>query len=374
MQTTVHTMMPSSSSGAAAMNLCGSGSATNVAFVTLLTGAKYAAPAACLPRQLRQVGSTCPIILVYDDDDASLPLPMLHEAFNASSGDRMMPLSTLKARYANAFNNHGLSGPAASPSDVIVGRRLYTSVEKSNLLLKLWLWALPMQRAVFLDIDVVLVRNVDSLLAAQGTLAAVFCEQQLSGIFYNTGVMVFTPSLSKLHELLEVARHIASPWRGFYPWPGERYAEICSPRNEPHAYRRLFPNTSNPFGACRKVHAGRQPLFIQKACESKHTDQSAINHIFGASPSSLPSLPILASPSSGLNAAGGGVRRLLPIFNDNPWTGLNNETHIFHFSGEPKPWAAAALSSLARRMRGLADSRFKAVALWRRRCWVQHGT
>ena len=39
-------------------------------FVTLLTGSRYAAPAACLPVQLRAVNSICRVLLVYNDADA----------------------------------------------------------------------------------------------------------------------------------------------------------------------------------------------------------------------------------------------------------------------------------------------------------------
>ena len=41
------------------------GACASATFVTLLAGKRYATAAACLPRQLRQVQSACPILLVY---------------------------------------------------------------------------------------------------------------------------------------------------------------------------------------------------------------------------------------------------------------------------------------------------------------------
>ena len=34
-------------------------------FVTLVTGARYATAASCLPQMLRNVGSLCPLLLIY---------------------------------------------------------------------------------------------------------------------------------------------------------------------------------------------------------------------------------------------------------------------------------------------------------------------
>ena len=307
------------------------GDCGNSSFVTVLTGEKYVAAAACLPAQLRYVGSTCQLLLLYDDADASLPLPLLQQSYGV---DRMIPVSTLKARVA-----------------ATTGRRLYTSSDYTNLFLKLWLWALPIKRAVFLDLDVVIVQNIDDLLRVDAALAAVFCTVA-GGIYYNTGIMAFEPSLYHLRELLWHVRFVGSPWHGFHPHGDEVYADICAPIHDPFAHKILFANATNPFSTCRQAFGpGKQPIHIQKACESKHTDQSIINHVLAGRKDNLWGRPVV---------------RLSTRYNDNPWTGLLNDTRIFHFAGEPKPWAENALRRV--RVHGLADSRYEAVELWRDRC------
>ena len=50
----------------------------NGTFVTMVSGARYAAAAACIPHQLAFVNSQCPLLLIYDEDaDTSLQLPAL---------------------------------------------------------------------------------------------------------------------------------------------------------------------------------------------------------------------------------------------------------------------------------------------------------
>ena len=278
----------------------------NASFATVVSGSKYAAAAACLPRQLQQVKSVCPrMLLVYDDRDTELPMALLTWAYGA---DRMLPLTELQARYQ--------AGRAAS-----TGRRLYASSEVSRLFVKLWIWALPLQRVVFLDADVVLVRNVDELLRVNARLAADYCVH-CTGTFYNTGVMVLAPDLRRLRSLLSMARFVASPWKSFFPQSvGERYVDVCSPRDDPHRYRRLFPNASNPFQTCRSFHGAKRLRYIPKACEDKHGDQSIINQVFGVR----------------------GSTRLSPGYNDVMFQGFNaTTTRILHFSAEPKPWAETA--------------------------------
>ena len=65
-------------------------------FVTFITGARYATAASCLPQMLRNVGSRCPLLLIYNDADTELPLSRLKQAYGKG---QMVPLSHLKAHY-----------------------------------------------------------------------------------------------------------------------------------------------------------------------------------------------------------------------------------------------------------------------------------
>jgi lipopolysaccharide biosynthesis glycosyltransferase len=76
---------------------------------------------------------------------------------------------------------------------------------------------------------------------------------------------------------------------------------------------------------------------MTKACESKFTDQSIFNNVFGNH---------VLIPGS---------------FNDERRFRLNG-SHIIHFVGEPKPW------QVVQKSRRLEPARFNASRLWRHRC------
>jgi hypothetical protein len=117
-------------------------------------------------------------------------------------------------------------------------------------------WALPVTgRVVFLDVDLLIMRNIDALLNAipeplgrsrwnvvDGSpgVAAVTCKSRWGARFFNSGVMVFTPSLTALRALLELTRFATGPWYGSVPHAGERWPDVCSPREEPWAYKRIL--------------------------------------------------------------------------------------------------------------------------------------
>ena len=316
-----------------------SSSACNGTFVTLVANERYAAPAICLHRQLRIVHTACPVTLVYNDR-VQLPLAQLASTYGASN---LVPLSVLIKRYRD-FARPPSSTPATT------GRRLFDGHhEVSNTHLKLWLWALPVARAVFVDIDVLVLRNVDSLVETELPAAparggipgigAVTCKSKYGSRYFNSGLLVFAPSLQALRALLEVERFATHPWYGHIPHAGERWPDVCSPRDDVNAYERLFPNASHPLSECRnKYGPGRQPSKLSKACESKYTDQSVFNQVYRQH-TTLPG-----------------------SFNDA--NGFRLQTaHIVHFVGEPKPWDPAAL-----RGRGADPARSNATRLWRRRC------
>ena len=207
-------------------------------------------------------------------------------------------------------------------------------------------------RVVFLDVDLLIMRNIDALLNAipeplgrsrwnvvDGSpgVAAVTCKSRWGARFFNSGVMVFTPSLTALRALLELTRFATGPWYGSVPHAGERWPDVCSPREEPWAYKRILPNTS--FSECRShVSHGRghPPDPISKACQPKLTEQSILNVLYHQH-SLLP---------EGFNVPS---REAV----------LSDPSHrIIHFLGEPKPWESTSTSG------GQAD----AAMLWRRRC------
>ena len=335
-----------SSSSSASTSICNNGT-----FVTVLSNQRYAAPAMCLRRQLQIVGSECPFLLIYNDADKQIPLQSLESAFGR---DGLLPLSSLKARYRDHFakpssaGNGGSSNHNGGPSFLLAwqrqawghnatsddatsdasdtsssGRRLFQhETGVGNTHQKLWLWALPVQRAVFLDIDMLVRSNVDSLLSMElpsggpgggPKVGAVTCKSRYGNRFFNTGLLVFEPSLLVLKHLLEVERWANYPWNGYMPHPSEKWPDICAPVDDPYAARRLFPNASNPMGACRGTYKGRQPVRMSKACEQKYTDQSIFNFAFGS-------------------------HVLVPaMYNDATRFNLNG-SFIIHFVGEPKPW------------------------------------
>lgn len=338
--------------GESVIGTCAGSGAT---FVTLLTGSRYAAPAACLPAQLRAVNSICRPLLVYNDADSSLPLPMLRDAFGAS---HMLPLGQLRARYNHTWHRreagHKARAQAVAKADGLPphGRRLFANgAEAANTHLKLWLWALPLAgRAVFLDIDIVILHNIDELLrivpqprAENGpAIGAVTCKSKYGERYFNSGVLVFTPSLRVLSRLLLQAHYASGLWRGHVPHAGEAWPHICAPMHDPWAAKRLFPNSSHPLADCRSRYGpGKQPHMMSKACESKLTDQSIFNAVFPTH-TSLPGR-FNVDPSRGM--------------------GKNESTHIAHFVGEPKPWSANPFSG-----RGSSLLRRQATEEWRSRC------
>ena len=144
----------------------------------MISSSQYTAGAVCLPQQLALVNSSCPIILIYDDTDKSLPLSLLESAYGGTSN--LVPLSQLKARwYGNTTGRHVNNEAQAVQAKV------------GNMHQKLWLWALPMQLVVYLDIDTLVLRNLDSLLklnVTESRIGACTCRSRFKERFFNSGV------------------------------------------------------------------------------------------------------------------------------------------------------------------------------------------
>lgn len=309
-------------------------------FVSLVANARYAGAAMCLRHQLRHVQSNCPMLLVYNDD-VEMPVESLQTTFGEK---HLVKLSSLKQRYLEHVQRN------AAPS----GRRLFEgNTEVANTHLKLWLWALPswVHKAVFLDLDMLILRNVDALMDTQlsnktiYSLGSVTCKSMYGDRFFNSGLLVFAPSMVVLRKLFATERWVHHPWYGHIPNANEQWVDICAPANDTSAATRLFPNSSNPIRHCRSVYGpGRQPGMMTKACENKLTDQSIFNTVFSAAHRTL--VPSAYNDATRFNVTG---------------------SYIVHFVGEPKPWDAKAGHG-----RDAAPARAKASSMWRERCASQH--
>ena len=323
-------------------------SGKGAAFVTLLTGNRYAGPAACLPHQLRAVHSTLSIFLVFDDSDSTLPVKLLEREYGAA---QMVPLTRLRQRYTAVFGSSLATQPQRPTGFAESRRRLYETEERAGTWLKLWIWALPETRQfIFIDVDSLILQNVDELAEVEvppAGLGAVAC----GGRFFNSGLMVFRPSLRRLYELLYYRRFVDYPWNGHVPWmyrgraPG--WVDTCSPLADPLAAVHMLArfkhlrhlNATQALRVCQKRHArnAREPALIVKACEPKLTDQSLLNHAFRSSHSLIPR-----------HLAGSKV--------------FDSSRRVIHFVGEPKPWSPVWSR------RGETRGRRNASLLWRSRC------
>ena len=231
---------------------CGDG-----AFVALISGDQYMAGALCLHSSMRAVGSSCPLVLVHDDrPESSLSTPSLARLRSVYGRENLVALTDLysqmpglraEARHNYSYRSHFSFERRATlltptpinrrlynqQADLAAfqsrqpaaplppGRRLYTS--SRGLFAthqKLWFFALPYARVVTLDIDMAVVENVDFLMdyPFNGTVAAV---QGCSGTF-NSGLMIFRPSISELRRLLELVRHVMHLPRVCETHPGDQ--------------------------------------------------------------------------------------------------------------------------------------------------------
>ena len=130
--------------------------APDTAFVTVLSNETYVPGALCLKHTLQQQGSVCPLYLVID---AASIGPRSRDLLAGSYGSsRLLPLTVLLHRISNHSSGTG-------PGRQLSGARLMpTAGWAKGTQQKLMLWAFPgYKRAVFLDIDLLVVANVDSL-------------------------------------------------------------------------------------------------------------------------------------------------------------------------------------------------------------------
>ena len=290
--------------------------APGAAFVTLIANETYVPGAICLRRSLERVRSVCPLVLVVADP---LPQEAMAELTAAFGNENVRSLSQLRAR----VDAHRPAPPSA-------GRRMLQEAPlKSTRQLiraggwakrthqKLLLFALDgYRRAAFLDIDMLVARNIDALLD-QPPFAAVAALPYATKSF-NSGVFVYEPSLdvaAALHDLSQRATFESTRESG------------------PNAHRRIRIK-----GAGEHIHL---------------SDQSVLNHYFRGRWHQLP---------YGYNT---GVKTR--SVNRKMYSKI--EVAVVHFVHRPKPWEdtladpASPMSRLVRKM-GIEPL----VGAWRFHC------
>ena len=314
----------------------------NGTFIAVVSKEEYVAPALCLHRMMTEVSSACPFHLVVDDRDNTangIGAESLERLRREYGERRLISLSSIISLTAQQKSLHGR-------------RLLHGGAEAYRAsAARLMLWALPPERfplLAYLDLDLIIFRNVDVLLQTQlpfaGFAAVGDCQVYTAGRVikkgakgvlpvFNGGVLVFRPSLAALTNLATTSRWMAYPWNGFrpreeskplpggeLPWydicaPAGCRSKACSPADK------MFPNVSSPLRACRERYKGKiLHSRLIKACEPKYSDQSVMNIVFRSTWKALPHTYNTRVPSLGIKG------------------GLAN-TSIGHFSGEPKPWS-----------------------------------
>ena len=203
------------------------------AFVTHVSGEKFVPYAQCLVRQLRRVNTTCEIVIVHDD--LALSRRLSAKALAALSRVRatLIPLSSLVRRalsdpaiawrgplpmVISSAARDGRTAAAAAASNP-PRRRLVVKDYFSSTANKYYLWALDPARfplAVYLDIDVAVFSNLDALLHLEFAepIAAVGAAPLCQSRSFNSGLLVFKPSMATLAKLLFAGRAVSWPWRG----------------------------------------------------------------------------------------------------------------------------------------------------------------
>lgn len=133
--------------------------APDSAFVTLIANETYVSGALCLRSSLQRVSSVCPLVLVVADPLSEPAMTQLTAAFGSGNVRR---LSELRDR----VGHHKAAGRQLSQSTLKSTRQLTRDGGWSRRTFqKLLLFALiEFRRAAFLDIDMLVARNIDVLL------------------------------------------------------------------------------------------------------------------------------------------------------------------------------------------------------------------
>ena len=198
--------------------------APDAAFVTLVANESYVQGALCLRQSLARVGSACPLVLVVADPLPAEAMSALEAGFNAS---HLVSLSALRQRLDRYEQRQLARRVRADEQKQLVGRRLSVSRQLSQAAAgaplrntrqltraggwarrthqKLLLFALRgYRKAAFLDLDMLIVRNIDAILE-QPAFSAV-AALPYTRTSFNSGVFVFEPSLAVASSLAALSR------------------------------------------------------------------------------------------------------------------------------------------------------------------------
>lgn len=168
---------------------------TSRAYVTLVTNADFALGAAALLRSLALTGTTAERVVMHTGGVPDASLRRLEER-----GATLVPVDLLPT--SDAFN-------ARHAKDRIHGLNPFTKGTKPPFhtpldnFAKLRLWELPYARAVFLDADTLVVRNIDRLFDYPELSAAPNVYEGLGDFGrMNSGVFAAHPSRETFQRLL----------------------------------------------------------------------------------------------------------------------------------------------------------------------------
>ena len=181
--------------------------APSSAFVTLVANESYVHGAVCLQTSLRRVHSACPLILVVADPLPAEAMTQLSAAFTDviqlselrqrldRYEQRQLARKTQAEHEANAFGGARRLAAVKAQAPIRSTRQLTRAggwARRTHQ--KLLLFALKgYRKAAFLDIDMLILRNIDALLE-QPAFSAVAALPYTTSSF-NSGVFVFEPSL-----------------------------------------------------------------------------------------------------------------------------------------------------------------------------------
>lgn len=168
---------------------------TSRAYVTLVTNADFARGAAALLRSLALSGTTADRVVMHTGGVPAAALAPL-----AARGARLVPVELLPT--SPEFD-------AAHAKDRIHGLAPFTKGTKPPFhtpldnFAKLRLWQLPYDRAVFLDADTLVLRNIDRLFDYPELCAAPNVYESLADFHrMNSGVFTARPSQATFERLL----------------------------------------------------------------------------------------------------------------------------------------------------------------------------
>jgi len=218
-----------------------------MSYVTYISRDEYVPIGSCLARQLQAVQSRAPLSVLFDDRSLSHDgSAELRRNFHANA---LFDLTSLFAKLDNGSSAFYGKRSKTKSSKVESGRRLYATDQYFTPWLKLWLWALPFKSIVFLDADVLVLRNIDEVLtaslAAPHDMAAMPVQCPLpTGMrltAFNTGLMWLRPSLKRLKEIQRFAH--------------QTYEEMSTGRKLNKACERRISDQTLLFWFCKgRVH------------------------------------------------------------------------------------------------------------------------